>query len=272
MRFRDDNLGFVFGTFIGSIIGSVGAIFVMKKLKKFDAKEQNKKNQKDIEQIQEYYENKIKELQTTKDIKIDNIVKDNPPEKVMKVDISKLPETENKTEVVIKNPSPKDIVADIAKQYEEGEYDPADFNEGTNLLEVDRGLRIIPQYKKDYAKISRKYENVNKAIEREEQKEKVEFPHQITKENYEMSGGYKKEELIYYEQNGIFADMNDNVIDEYTEEYFGLDNLNLFGTDQASLDGKSDPYEIYLRDRALLLDFHIIYNGTEDFEKIREQY
>ena len=123
----------------------------------------------------------------------------------------------------------------------------------------------------DYSKIAKEeYSDLKKEYERDEIviDEKA-FPHLITKDSYEHAGGYVKEEMIYYEQNGIFATVDDDTImDQYTEQYFGLDNLSLFGQPEASLDGKNSLYELYLRDEVMHIDFHIIFNGTDDFDHL----
>ena len=85
--------------------------------------------------------------------------------------------------------------------------------------------------------------------------------HQITKDEYREDSRYAKIEIIYYEVNGVFATLDDKLVEYLDEEYFGIDNLNLFGTKEASLDGKSDLYEIFLRDEFIHTDYHMLYDG-----------
>lgn len=265
MIFKNDNLGLLIGIFIGSAIGTAGTLLTLKKLKKLDANEEIEKNQAKIDEIYKFYNDKIREIK-------DEYAETRKNQMMMlseeEEDVIKVVNTSAATHTT---GSPKDIYTDRISN-EDSNDDAADFNEGTNTLLSDRGVRINREASSknaaiDYSKITKKYDNLEKEYEREEI-ETITFPHQITKDDYENAGGYVKEELIYYEQNGIFADMNDIEMDEYDENYFGLDNLSKFGSEQASLDGANDLFELYLRDNTLRVDFHLIYNGTEDFNKI----
>lgn len=91
------------------------------------------------------------------------------------------------------------------------------------------------------------------------------FPHQITEDEYKEDSRYAKLEIIYYEVDGVFATLDDKLVEYLDEEYFGIDNLNLFGTKQASLDGKSNLYEIYLRDETKHTDYHMFYEGCTSY-------
>lgn len=267
MILKNDNLGLLCGTFLGSILGSSITILVMKKLKKLEVKRNLEEEQKHLDEVYKFYNDKIKDLEAMKkDVNYAAINAKKSAEKTSKPSgyISTIKVTEDGRIDPSEFANPKTAMQERSAR-EDGVdiIDPSDFNEGGGVLETDNGWRPI-----NYAKISQdKYKNLTKEYEREEL-ETPKFPHLITKDSYEHAGGYVKEEVMYYEQNGIFADMEDNLIDHLTEQYFGLDNLNLFGTEQASLDGRNDLYEIYLRDEELHIDYHIIYNGTEDFEHL----
>jgi len=268
MTLKNDNLGLLCGTFLGTIVGSVGTIFVLKKLKKLEYKRDLEAQQKHLNEVYEFYNNKIEELKKLKTgINYAAVEQKNVPEKTPSTTTltTRIKVTEDgRIDDTILNKSPKTAMQDAQSEDVSDVPDPSDFNIGTGILETDRGWRP----KVDYAKISKnKFQNLSKEYEREEIEE-PKYPHQITKDSYERAGGYVKEEVMYYEQNGIFATLDDTIVDHLTEEYFGLDNLNLFGTEQASLDGKSDLYEIYLRDEVIHTDYHIIYNGTEDFDHL----
>ena len=271
MAFGKLETGLIIGTFVGNLVGSGVTILVMKKLKKLEYKRDLEAQQKQYEEVYAFYNNKIEELKKLKngvDYAAVEVKKSNEKlEKLNKISNStstvKVTADGRIDEEAYNNPKTMMQERQAADDGSDGP-DPSDFNIGTGVLERDNGWRP----KVDYAKISReKYSNLTKEYEREELVT-PKFPHQITKDMYERAGGYIKEEVMYYEQNGIFADLEDNIVDHLTEEYFGIDNINLFGTEQATLDGKNDLYEIYLRDEELHTDYHIIYNGTEDFEHL----
>ena len=257
MIFKNDNVGLLCGTFFGSVIGSLGTLFVLKKINKLEYKKDLEAEGEHIAEVIEVYEARIKKL---KDLKIsgaaeeakndisesDRIVNENAKKAHSRIDINEIvSEPKSKEEPKITNPKfqYQDRIAEEMKESK-------------------------PHY--DYSKISREqYSDLKKEYEREPIIEEGKFPHLITQDSYEHAAGYVKEEVMYYEQNGIFATLDDDtIVDHLTEEYFGLDNLSLFGTEQASLDHKSSLYELYLRDEELHIDYHIIYNGTEDFDHL----
>jgi len=235
MKLKNNNVGLLVGALFGSIIGSTGTILVLKKLKKLDVKHNLEEEERHIDEIKTYYENKIKEIK--------NGVIDIP--KCVEAAAKSVERSEEKAEE-IKYP------ARIT-------YD--------NLNIDNRPEANKPAF--DYSKISRdKYADLQKEYEREEIQEEVdELPHQITKDNYEHGIGFKKLELMYYEQNGLFTYMDDTICNNVTEDIIGADNLSLFGTDDASIDGMSGMYDLYLRSSKIMTDFHLIYNGTEDYYK-----
>ena len=81
------------------------------------------------------------------------------------------------------------------------------------------------------------------------------FPHQITENEYKEDGRYAKIEIIYYEVDGVFATFDGKLIEYLCEEYFGIDNLNLFGRD----------CNIYLRSETKYVDYHMVYEGCTSY-------
>lgn len=238
---KDYNLGLATGVFLGSILGTIGTYFTLKKLKKLDEKCFNEAESKAVNEVKEYYENEIKKL---KNLKISGVMDESKKLENEVKNEEKEPKKEENP--VITNP--KFLYQErLAKEYNDG-HKPT-----------------------DYSKISKvKYTELSKEYEREEPViEENTYPHLITQDSFEHAGGYVKEEVVYYEQNGIFARLDDDTIVDYLDEqYFGIDNINLFGTPEASLDGKNSLYELYLRDEELHKDYHIIYNGKDDFEHL----
>lgn len=285
MMFKNDNLGLLYGTFLGSLFGSGITILVMKKLKKLEEKQFKKEESDAINEVVNYYENKIEKLKNLKisgaaseairneqkiEQKSNQIVNENAAKTHTRPVLDKvIDEPSNQQEKI----EIKDIVLTNPKfiiQDENGNdvaLDPSDFNEGNNVLEVDRGIR--PGQTFDYSRISKeKYTDLSKEYEREPIKlNEVHFPVQITKREYDFNTAYKKVELMYYETNGVFTNMEDEIIEEYREEYFGTDNILKFNTEEASLDGQTAWNELYLRDDALKTDYCIIYT-SDDLEKI----
>ena len=284
MSIKNNNFGLALGTFLGSIFGSTATIFIMKKLKKLEEKQFRKEESDAIQEVTEYYEKKIKEI---KDLKISGSIEeyDKFDKNVITINGNNgnTSNTNNHSRItldkVIDEPEEnhekqqiKDIVLGNPKfimQDDDGnniEIDPSDYNIGTNQLETDRGIR---PNRVDYSKISRnKYTGLQKEYEREELKiDVVKLPKQITKKEYDFDTRYNKVELMYYETNGIFTTMDDEVHDEYSEEYFGSDNILKFNSPEASLDGQNAFNELYLRDEELKIDYCIVYT-SEDFNKV----
>ena len=235
------------GAFVGSAIGSFTTLFVLKKLKKLDVERNIEAENKRLDEVYDFYKKKLKEIEENaknQEVKADNLIK---------------AAKESKVEVI---PDEKEKITNPKFLYQE---ELAKEDKATLNSSFVKGNKI------DYSKIAKEeYGDLKKEYERDkiEIDEKA-FPHLITKDSYEHAGGYVKEEMIYYEQNGIFATVDDDTImDQYTEQYFGLDNLSLFGQPEASLDGKNSLYELYLRDEVMHIDFHIIFNGTDDFDHL----
>ena len=259
---NNGKIGLLIGTFVGSLIGSATTIFVMKKLGKLEEKHNFEAQQKQLNEVYELYNNKIEELKKLKTGVNYSALK---PEKTLNSDQKSASSNSGKDDkmALYKTSNPKYLMQDeLAKDQTP---DLSDFNIGTGVLES----RSNGNQQFDYSKIIKeKYTGLQKEYEREEIEQKK-YPEQITVEEFEDEIAYRKETLIYYEQNGIFAGYDDiDVTDTYDEDYFGLDNLSLFGSEQASLDGKSSRNELYLRDRLHNVDFHLIYNPTEDFNKV----
>lgn len=103
----------------------------------------------------------------------------------------------------------------------------------------------------------------NKPVELEEIKaepfkpvEPIEnFPHQITEDEYKEDSRYAKIKIIYYEVDGVFATFDGKLVEYLSEEYFGIDNLNLFNED----------CNIYLRSETKYVDYHMFYEGCTSY-------
>lgn len=81
------------------------------------------------------------------------------------------------------------------------------------------------------------------------------FPHQISEDEYKEDSRYAKLEIIYYEVDGVFATFDDKLVEYLVEDYFGIDNLNLFNED----------CNIYLRDERTHVDYHMVYEGCTSY-------
>lgn len=95
----------------------------------------------------------------------------------------------------------------------------------------------------------------SKPTELEEIKPTENFPHQITEDEYKEDGRYAKIEIIYYEVDGVFATFDGKLVEYLSEEYFGIDNLNLFNAD----------CNIYLRSETKYVDYHMVYEGCTSY-------
>ena len=272
---KSNKISFLLGTLIGTALGSTGTILVMKKMKKLNEKHFIAEESEAINEVRLYYENKIEDLKKVKIAStVEEIKNDIQPvvtnsttvqQNHKRITLDKvIDEPQEETEVpkiVITNP--KFIIQD--ENGDEIALDPSDLNQGDNVLEVDKGFR--PNF--DYSNISKvKYTDLQKEYDREPiQLNEVHFPVQITKREFDFNTGYKKIELMYYEQNGVFTTMDDEICDEYKEEYFGIDNILKFNSEEASLDGQSAWNELYLRDDTLKIDYCLVYTN-EDVEKV----
>ena len=272
---KSNKISFLLGTLIGTVLGSTGTILVMKKMKKLNEKHFIAEESEAIDEVRLYYENKIDDLKKVKIAStVEEIKNDIQPvvtnatvtqQNHKRITLDKvIDEPQEKTEVpniVITNP--KFIIQD--ENGDEIAIDPSDLNQGDNVLEVDKGFR--PNF--DYSNISKeKYTNLQKEYDREPiQLNEVHALKQITKREFDFNTGYKKIELMYYEQNGVFTTMDDEICDEYKEEYFGIDNILKFNSEEATLDGQNAWNELYLRDDALKIDYCLVYTN-EDVEKV----
>ena len=249
MILKNDNLGLLCGTFLGGLLGSIGTILVLKKLKKLEEKEFNKAESQAVNEVTEYYEKKLNEL---KNVKIFG-------------DVSKLEKDKNLINEIPEKPELNpELVVD--KRLEKIE-----FTSPKTIMQERQAEEELKKTRFDYSKISKaRYEDLTKEYEREEPDyEEVLYPKQITQEQFNDEIAYRKENLIYYEQDGVFAGYDDiSVNDVYDENYFGADNLALLGTPEASLDGLSSINELYLRDATHNVDFHIVYDPINCFSDI----
>ena len=237
MIFKNDNIGLLVGTFFGSIIGTVGTMLVLKKMGKLEEKKLNQHEEEVVEEVRNYYRKKIEEI---------------------KKNTNSFPKCIEAAEKSVERSEEK-AVAIVDKSKTRITFDNVD---------IKNAPKAAQQF--DYSKISKEqYTDLKKEYEREEPIiEENQYPKQITRDEFERPGGYVKEELMYYEQNGIFTDMADAIVNHCTEKYFGADNLCKLGTPEATLDGRSGMFEIYLRDEEIHHDYHIILNSTDDFEHL----
>ena len=81
------------------------------------------------------------------------------------------------------------------------------------------------------------------------------FPDQITEDEYKEDSRYAKIKIIYYEVDGVFTTFDNKLVKYLDEEYFGIDNLNLFNKD----------CNIYLRDEIIHVDYHMVYEGCTSY-------
>jgi len=134
-------------------------------------------------------------------------------------------------------------MSDIALMLEEirNKLDELDHKVDIIHQKVDR-LKIFPQMSvwKDYDIVDKPTEN---------------FPRQISEDEYEEDGRYAKIEIIYYEVDGVFATFDGKLVEYLNEEYFGIDNLNLF----------NEYCNICLRDETIHVDYHMVYEGCASY-------
>ena len=81
------------------------------------------------------------------------------------------------------------------------------------------------------------------------------FPHPITEDEYKEDSRYAKIEIIYYEEDGVFATFDDKLVEYLDEEYFGYGNLNRLNA----------YYNVYLRDEKIHVDYHMVYEGCTSY-------
>ena len=196
----------ILGVFFGGLLGSTGTILVFKKLDKLEHKKDLEAEAEHIAEVAEMYENRIKKL---KDLKISGAVEE-------------AKEAKNSDEIVnekAKEAHSRLTFDKVINEPEEPKITNPKFLYQDKLAEEDKKKQM------DYSKISReKYTDLKKEYEREAPDiDEHPFPHLITQDSYEHAAGYVKEEVMYYEQNGIFATLDDDsIVDHITEEYISL--------------------------------------------------
>ncbi|MBP5594218.1 MAG: hypothetical protein J6Y02_02460 [Pseudobutyrivibrio sp.] len=117
---------------------------------------------------------------------------------------------------------------------------------------ADLGRQKVHNEHVDYTKYSKIAENYTG----EEAKNLFQYPHEITEDEFDNEGGYKKVILTYYECDDIIADVNDQQ-SEYTVEDFGYENMNDFGFEGIK----------YLRNDKKEEDYKIIYEPTLSYDE-----
>lgn len=232
MSLYDLKWSFPIGLFIGGAIG----VFVGWKLS-----ERSKKDVEEakMEELQAFYDSKIAEL------------------KAVQVDYSKLTKD-----------IPETSKNEAQNTEENGNGRPKILPLDTTFYHPD-GTDDLPPF--DYSKLSHNYTDLQKTYDREADlkgENKPYFPRQISRKQFETPNEFLKVKLTYYEQNGIFTDMNDWPDDTIDEDYFGLDNLSKFGTEEANIDGEFGGDTLYFRDERAQKDFMILYDGVTDFNDV----
>lgn len=213
---------------IGSVIGTVAGYFVSKKLFKPEVQ-----TMPDRDEVIAFYEAKIKELviPTTLTPSV------NKEEKPIKM--------ENNTAIpaaaLESDGKPKNIMT----------YQP----------------KVVEKDYKSYNKMYTAKDGNELQIREGVSMEKTDpWPHKITNDEWLQNKNYSKVSLIYYEIDGVFATTGDEPTD-YTEEYFGIHNINEFGASSNSGMGH-DSWTLLLRDELTRTDFQINYDGTNSWETV----
>ena len=124
-------------------------------------------------------------------------------------------------------------------------------------------FKFHPQLKEEnYTKYDKMAKVNGKKIEVCDTREEIKFdpyPHEITLDQFRGDLNFAKHTLIYYEQSNVFVTVGDELTD-YTEDYFGLRNINDFG--------RNGKWTLYLRDDMTKDDFELIYDGTSTWEEV----
>lgn len=243
MSVLDQPWGFALGLGIGSAIGT----FVGYKLfKKYITKE----NTVEMDKMQEFYNDKIREILRTKK----QVEEPNAESAFMKkvnqsaMEYSKNLEKERleaakrdnvPVEALDENGEPKKVI-DYQPQVKEANYKP--YNK-SYVMSCECGT-----------------------IDNREDIKMDAYPHKITFDEWRKDANYKKVSLVFYELDSTFATLGDEPTD-YTEDYFGIHNICEIGAASNSGMGH-DAWMLYLRDELTKTDFEIYYNGTETFEQV----
>ena len=228
MKLTNYPWNFALGLFIGLGAGTCLGIKLTKYIKK-------KQNEIEVQEVIEYYDQKIKELIPKKPFEVNKIEELKSP---VVQDDSPIPKA-----ALEPDGTPKKIM-DYAPKIKEADY--------TNYGNI-------------YKVHDKNGEVVNNPSIREDIKVNP-YPHKITYDEFIKNNNYSKVNLIWYEQSNVFATVGDELTD-YTEEYFGVHNINEFGASSNSGYGH-DAWTLVLRDELTKTDFQIIYNGDDDWETV----
>ena len=215
---------------IGTAIGTVAGYFISKKL--FKPEVQQMPNH---DEIVAFYESKIKELviPTTLTPKVN---KEQTPVESVTTMSNGIP-----SKALEPDGTPKNIM----------KYQP-------KITEKD-----YQSYNKMYNTKDGKELQIREGVSMEKTDP---WPHKITNDEWLQNKNYSKVSLIYYEIDGVFATTGDEPTD-YTEEYFGIHNINEFGASSNSGMGH-DAWTLMLRDELTRTDFQILYDGTNSWETV----
>lgn len=240
MSLLDKPWGFVLGLGIGSGIGTIAGYFIFKKTTK---PERNI----DLEKMQEFYNDKIREILKNK---TENSKSEKPSseEEFMKKVNQNAMEYSKSLEK-----SRKDVPA--------GALDA----DGNPKKVLDNQPNIKENEYKPYNKEYRMKCECGTIDEREDIKMDA-YPHKITFDQWQKENNYKKVSLMYYELDNVFATLGDEKTD-YTDDYFGIHNICEFGAVTNSGMGH-DSWTLYLRDELTKTDFEIFYDGDKYFEDV----
>jgi len=225
--------GFVLGLFIGSVGGSIAGYFIHHKVLK---KEQDQLPTYD--DVVNFYNQKINE-----------ILERNRP-KVEETSNEQKSEDGYKDDSVVRFIPPKALEPD-----------------GTPKKIMQYQPKVTEKDYKSYNKMYTAKDGNELQIREGVNMEKTDpWPHKITMDEWLQNKNYSKVSLIYYEIDGVFATTGDEPTD-YTEEYFGVHNLNEFGASSNSGMGH-DAWTLMLRDELTRTDFQILYDGTNSWELV----
>lgn len=91
-----------------------------------------------------------------------------------------------------------------------------------------------------------------------------EFPEFTLRRELSKWPNYEYVVLTYYEKDGLFVNVDDSVNFDYSEDFFGLDNLGMFGV----VGDPSDSADvIYLRDDRTQTMYELHYEGLATYEE-----
>ena len=214
---------------IGTVIGTISGYFISKKLFKPEVQ-----SMPDHDEIVTYYEAKIRELI---------------------IPTTLTPETKKEEKelapITMQNKVPAAALETNGVPKKIEEYQP----------------KITEKDYKSYNKMYAPKDGSELKIREDVSMEKTDpWPHKITNDEWLQNKNYSKVSLIYYEIDGMFATTGDEPTD-YTEEYFGIHNINEFGASSNSGMGH-DSWTLMLRDELTRTDFQILYDGSTSWETV----